>query len=778
MRDLRSKPRRPLLTPVFMCAMALWCSCAVCYSACKDVGASICLTLVVCSAVSTFVMLVPAAFSKQRSACLILAALFVGVCIAGVDAYLLHDAESKVERPVTSEFSITTLEDGVDNGFGPRALCKVELATGYGFVVQAQFPAHTTLLNGQKYEVSGTLERIPQKNKDFAWQQGTCVMLRVKKVRGRIAQQPVDSLVAIRQHAVTLIGSDTDESGLLQALVCGYRENIRSSRSYSEFQSTGLAHFVAVSGAHLVIVISLLGTLLRMLQVPRKASIVLLVFAMGAYTVFAGMPISCIRASIMSSVGILALFGKRRASSLNALGISIIVILAIEPHAAVSASLALSALSTIGIVVFSPLGALALQDRVAPKVAKALQPFLLTMCASLLSQLYACSLFSQLPLVSPLANAVCAPLLPACCSLGLAGTAIGCFIPQVGSAILFLAGLFARLLVTCVNVLSSIPYACMPISIETMPAILVSLSIAALLWIGWERCLEARNIMLAGILAVSLAFGFVLLPTKDCIALLDVGQGDAFLIRSRGSTLLIDTGNHDRALIEQLARCRVAHLDGVLVSHADDDHCGSLDALEKAVDVDTVYLHEGIIDSADERCMQLVDQSHATSRHVVGVKLGDVLSVGRFSLRIVWPHELREEGGNADSVVVVANYNDDGISASEGDAGGEEGGITALFTGDAEREQLSNILAETDMHDIDILKVGHHGSKNSFDGNQLATLNPSIALIGVGEYNRYGHPSQETLDKLNTQGCRVFRSDEDGGVCLELDGGIVHARNL
>ena len=92
-----------------------------------------------------------------------------------------------------------------------------------------------------------------------------------------------------------------------------------------------------------------------------------------------------------------------------------------------------------------------------------------------------------------------------------------------------------------------------------------------------------------------------------------------------------------------------------------------------------------------------------------------------------------------------------------------------LFTGDAEAQQLDEIISEHGLADLDILKVGHHGSKNALTEEQVQRLSPAIALISVGERNRYGHPASEIVSILEDSGTRIMRTDSDGDVSCKFD---------
>ena len=246
--------------------------------------------------------------------------------------------------------------------------------------------------------------------------------------------------------------------------------------------------------------------------------------------------------------------------------------------------------------------------------------------------------------------------------------------------------------------------------------------------------------------------------------MLDVGQGDAFYVQSKGQSLLVDTGNQDGMLLEGIAKLHVAHIDNVLLTHADDDHCGSLDAIARAVDVDRVIVSEGMLHDNDAKCEDVISNAGKAAHEVVSLSYGDEFSIGSIQARVVWPQAYVEGGANANSLCLSLSY--------DGDEDGRPD-FYALFTGDAEHDELAKIISSGDVSKVDLLKVGHHGSKNGMTLQEAEALAPRIALIGVGENNRYGHPSSEILAMLDEIGCTVYRSDVDGEVrCMLFPDGV------
>ena len=142
---------------------------------------------------------------------------------------------------------------------------------------------------------------------------------------------------------------------LLGAIICGQRIDLNSGDLYTSFKNAGLAHLVAVSGAHLSLVTSLIVVLLKRLRAKKWLAIFIQSVFILSYLICAAVPISALRAAFMAYVALFSFFGKRRAAPLNALGICILVLIALNPQTAVSVSFALSAGSTIGIILFANL---------------------------------------------------------------------------------------------------------------------------------------------------------------------------------------------------------------------------------------------------------------------------------------------------------------------------------------------------------------------------------------------------------------------------------------
>ena len=239
--------------------------------------------------------------------------------------------------------------------------------------------------------------------------------------------------------------------------------------------------------------------------------------------------------------------------------------------------------------------------------------------------------------------------------------------------------------------------------------------------------------------------------------MIDVGQGDATLIRQGDAAMLIDAGTAEGGdkVVAYLKQQGIERLDYVIATHAHSDHIGGMTRVLKAFKVNKFlmkFMPEGFTPTTAtyERMLNtLVDKNVPVKETAVG----DVYKLGDATVRIVGPARDFEDM-NDQSVVCLVTY----------------GQRRFLFQGDAETPSENAILDSGQDVAADVLKVGHHGSSTSTLKAYLQAVNPSVALISCGQDNEYGHPHQETLQKLKKQKAAVYRTDKNGTVVIATDG--------
>lgn len=768
------RPARPSVPPLLAMGLAVWGACAALWPVLRGVEARACLAAGAgCCAAALAVAV--ALLVRRRSAAVFCAAAgaLLGTSFAFGGAAALHQQQEVLSAHPADEAVLVAEEDASLSAFGARCLFSVRFADGTGGVVQAYLDdAEDLPLFGERFRARVEPSAVSDAASERAWSVGQAAAAALGGMEPLGRDDAMGAVLAVRARAINALAGEGEASAVLQALVCGYCAAYDETLVQQDFTVCGLAHIVAVSGAHLVIVSSFVSVLLQALRLPRGACAALQCLLMLGYLVLAGMPVSAVRAFVMALTLQLSLIAGRRSASLAALGGCVLGMIALDPTTAVSASFALSALSTLGIALFGSLFSCWVRRFFGwlPRVLR--DALALTLASAVLAQPYSCALFSQLPLVSPLANALAAPFVGPVCALGIVSGLAASAAPALGGALVAASTVGTEALCAVVSWCARLPFACVPVTLDVAVGLGASIVATCALWrrwpvprgrVRWGRVLIA-SVTAALLCAALLVVAPYLKGTQ--LVMLDVGQGDAFLFQSEGAAVLVDTGASDSRLRAALARQGVRRLDAVVVTHSDDDHCGALLSLRGIVDVGCVAVASDALACPCSSCAQLrADALELVGAEgLVGVERGDLIAAGRFELRAVWPERYEDEGGNADSLCFVAACDADGDGAAD---------ARALMVGDAEAEQLDAIIAEEGLGRIDILKVGHHGSKKAFDADQLARLDPALALISVGENNRYGHPAAEITGMLAQQGVAAFRTDQAGDVsCRFADGSI------
>lgn len=236
---------------------------------------------------------------------------------------------------------------------------------------------------------------------------------------------------------------------------------------------------------------------------------------------------------------------------------------------------------------------------------------------------------------------------------------------------------------------------------------------------------------------------------------IDVGQGDATLIKCGSHAMLIDGGNNNKGTTVQLylKKQGVESLDYIIGTHPDADHIGGLDVIVYKYNCDTVIMPDYEKDT--KTYQELVDVIHDKNMKITYPVVGEQYALGEAKFTIIAPNS-NSYGGNANdySVAILLEY----------------GKNRFLFTGDAEEASEAEMLTNGIDISADVYKVAHHGSRSASTQEFLNAVHPKYAVISCGEGNSYGHPHAEVLNRLRSMGVEVFRTDEQGSIIASSDG--------
>lgn len=760
MEDLDQGALRRRIPFILAGALLLWGTAAAVFFTLPTDGAPAFPIIVICCVLTA--ASAAAGLLMRWKAAAFAAAFALAGCGLGAAATLQLASGYAAAESNASVISFITLQDSAKSDYGFSTLCEARTADGVRVQARLLSGEEESFFAGEAITCDARLLPLKEEARSFYRTQGVCAQMKASDLSRKSRGPLLDALQGMRARSIESIRANAgDAAPLVCALVCGFRQDLAEDVLYERFKTCGLAHLVAVSGAHASIVLMMLMWSLRALRASRWLTVMLSILFVAVYVAFAGMPVSALRSALMSFLALTSFFAKRRAASLNAIGLCVMAFIIASPAACLSVSLFLSAGSTLGIVLFASLISSWFPPMGEKLRTAVVQPVSLTFSSNLVTMPFSAALFSQVSLIAPLANVLAAPAFALSCTAGLAGCVVALACPPMAAHAIKAASLAAAPLIIIVDGLSCVPFAAIACSLEPVAVICLSIAMCTALWIAWP-CPSAHALKAAGALAaVSLAGVLILcaLPKSDEIIALDVGQGDAILLRSGRTNVLIDTGNSDASLREELGRLGVRRLDAVIITHPDDDHCASLSSLGGYMQVDRICFAEGVWRCSCTKCRHLLELADACAPFAEkrGLSVGDELVAGAITLQVVWPDAFTDEGGNADSVCLLGEVDCDGDGVTD---------WRALLTGDAESDELDQLLAKGRVGDIDLLKVGHHGSKVSLTDGAAATIHPEAALISCGAGNRYGHPSQEALNCLSSIGCQTFRTDEQGTITV------------
>jgi competence protein ComEC len=528
----------------------------------------------------------------------------------------------------------------------------------------------------------------------------------------------------------------------------GLEEDLRDS-----FRASGLYHLLAVSGQNVAYVVA--GTILLgwTLGLPRWLGEAGALLTVTAYVLAVGWQPSVVRAGIAGGLASLAWLASRPRDRWYFLLIGAAVLLAWNPYSLLEPGFQLS---------FSAVAAIFL---LVPWIGRRLEGYPLpARVAEVLAISAACGLvtapvlwlhFGAIPVFSVVANALAAPVVGPLLGLALAAAALHPFVPEAAAALVWLDGWLAAYLAFCARLIGGLPYA-QAGSVEAL-GLLAGVAAFALVLLRMRGPFLRRAIAV-GSLALALLGAWWAFPHDRPdpprglrITVLDVGQGDAILLQVAAGAVLVDQGPPEAEVANQLAELGVDRVDALILTHPQRDHIGGAADVIGQAEVGAVLDPRIPVPSEDEAAALAVAERSGVP--VLLARAGRSFRVGALRVRILWPRGNMPPGDdpNNHAIVLVASY----------------GSIDALLTADAE----GNVTVPLRPPQVEILKVAHHGSADSYLPGLLELVRPRVAVVSVGEGNDYGHPTAPTMAALAAfPDLDVYRTDRDGRVTIETDG--------
>ncbi|MBQ7765911.1 MAG: ComEC/Rec2 family competence protein [Lachnospiraceae bacterium] len=529
--------------------------------------------------------------------------------------------------------------------------------------------------------------------------------------------------------------------------------------------------------------------LLKKMHMKAWYAVLIGIFFIVLYGIMIGMPPSAFRAIVMYAFGLIAPLFLRSHDKLTSMAVAAACLAVAEPLLMYDAGVQLSFLAVLGIVVLYPtfLDIHKHHMKVADGVWVSLAVTYMTLPIIMKS-------YYEIPMYSLAVNVCVLPFIPLLLGLGLGVIILGPCLPVFATLFAEVIHIVLTFYEKFLSLVARLPGSSYITGAPANERIWIFyIVLVSLIWFVLKikrrlliRSLASENAYAEGrqreyvceqkkirnrmrcircVQAAVMLILFILLlvPERfdDRITFLDVGQGDGFCVELGQEVFMIDGGSTSREnignyiLLPFLKHQGISEVDGWFLTHPDKDHTSGFEELclnetMGGISVDTLYI-PAVLENEFRNIVRLAEQKEI---EVVLLKAGDILQTEKGQWRVLSPSEqVLYEDENAASLVLY-------LQSDEWDG---------LFMGDAGTSAEENI-AEMGIKDILLLKVGHHGSSiNANSEHFIHSMNPQLAVISCGENNVYGHPHKEVLERLETNGSRIWITAADGALTVTFD---------
>ncbi len=569
---------------------------------------------------------------------------------------------------------------------------------------------------------------------------------------------------------------NSETAALLRGLLLADRREI-DQETKTQFINSGVIHVLAVSGLHVGFIALIFIILFGRFNIYLRS--VLTIIGLLLFMILTGVPPSVFRATVMALVIIVAFLTNRSTNIFNSLAIAALIILIINPDEIYSPGFQLSFSAVIAIGVIYPIISRVI-NRLQIK-SKFVRYVLLFMAVSFAAQIgtmpFTLIYFGKLSVIALAANIIVIPAIGIIISLAVVTLIIGSIFPPIALYYAAANDLITWLMLNLINFTGDLNFSHFRIvGYSIYDSVVFYFFIALFIYfIGRYKTKLAIVILLMLTISNVILFSFLddeeLLPENQLsVLMVDVGQGDSFIIKfPNNKTALIDAGEAtfyfdygERVILPLLNYLGIEKIDYGFVSHLDLDHYGGFVALILEDRIGEIY------------------------KPALDTSLTKDLKFEKFlknkNIPITYYDKQSLEIGNCKVYILTNKEESEFYSLSSNNRSGilkiVYGESSFLFTGDAEK-RVENILIDNyqSFLDVDVLKVGHHGSKTSSYDEFLQYTSPQYALISAGIKNKFGHPAQNVISKFKSNNVKILRTDKNGAVLMVSNGEQIFAEN-
>ena len=579
-----------------------------------------------------------------------------------------------------------------------------------------------------------------------------------------------------------------NKNGIIGAIILGDKTDLDSDIK-ELYSVSGIAHILAISGLHISFIgMAIYRLLRRRFRFLFSAAVSIPVVL--SFGIMSGFGISTIRAIIMFILKIIGEVLGRKYDAITAISLAGLVLLVQNPFVVCNSGFQMSFGAIIAIVLILPIVEEILNtDNKIIKVLSANFTISLVMNPILAWNYY------ELPTFSFLLNIVVVPLMSVVIVSSIVGIFCSCIMFGFGKVVIFPGCGILELYTFLCNIINKSSVASIVVGQPKVTIIIVYYAILLVVLFGlknirtkYTRAEKERNIIKkeTGLvlekkakkerrikgqnvkLRLACIVGFLLLncliyyiPNPGFyITFINVGQGDGILIHGdNGTKVMVDGGSTSEkqvaknCIVPYLKAEGIGTIDYSIITHTDKDHIsGILEILENnnsnRIRIKNLVMPD--INMKDDTYNELIEKAKLKKINVLYIKKGDTLSLGKTKIKCIYPETTTTASDKNDYCTVLSVKN----KTSK-----------ILLTGDISKEIEEKIKDDIE-ENYTVLKVAHHGSNYSSSEKFLKKVNPKYSIISVGKNNSYGHPGNETMERLRKQGGVIYRTDEKGGITI------------
>ncbi len=556
-----------------------------------------------------------------------------------------------------------------------------------------------------------------------------------------------------------------EEASLIKAIIAGDKSDL-SETTKNLFSEAGIYHIIAISGLHIHIFSGIILFITE--KFHRKYGKTAAVILILLYCIFSGASISAVRATIMALIYIFGKFIYRNSNVLNSLAISGFLILFFNPLYLFDIGFQYSFGAVLSIVIFSKPIEKILKRKISSQSAKIIAP---SIAVLIITKGLVWFHFYNVSLIDVFVNLIIIPFAGILIFFGFISGLLGLISYEIAmlfsSIVYYILKLYRFVCQLAVNT----PFSY--ILIGKMGIITAVLYFFAVILFALKlyKIISKRFFIVCFSVLILLNFTFSKNSEEFKITMLNVGQGDCFVFNHFNKCFVIDGGGSLEkdlgsdtgiyVLLPYLKYMGVDEIEAIFVTHMDADHVKGIIEILDYVDVDKIYVSN--LNTENHLCDTLVEKANNYDIEIVEIFENNKIEFDdNITVECLYPFEKDDFDGNASSLVLRISHKNNKF----------------LFTGDIDSDCERKIINSNKNIDADVLKLAHHGSKYSNCEEFINAVNPKIAIVSAGNYNRYGHPAKEVLQKLNERNIKVLNTNESGAVEIYSDGNRIYFETM